>query len=70
MSIRRGTVERMTGVSAHERMKARIRKAMQVVRYWMVMPEAKDNAIGTVSLQTKVERTLDSKKKKQQTLRI
>ena len=50
MSMRMGTAERMTRVSAHDRMNARIRQAMHVVRYWMIMPEAKDDAMRTSSV--------------------
>ena len=45
MRIKKGTADRMTRVSAHERMKARIRQAKVVVRYWMKEPVAREVAI-------------------------
>ena len=45
MRIKKGTADRMTRVSAHERMKARMRQARVVVRYWMKEPAAREVAI-------------------------
>lgn len=45
MRIKKGTEDRMTRVSAHERMKARMRQARVVVRYWIKEPVAREVAI-------------------------
>ena len=48
--MRRGTADRMTRVRDHERMKARMRHARQVVKYWINIPEAREEAILTSSV--------------------
>lgn len=45
MRIKKGIADRMTRVNTHERMKARMRQARVVVRYWMKEPAAREVAI-------------------------
>jgi len=48
--MRMGTAERMTRVSAHERRNASSRAAIHVVKYWMSVPLARDEAVRTSSV--------------------
>jgi hypothetical protein len=45
-----GNADRMTRVRAQERTKASMRHAKHVVRYWSSIPEAREEAIRTLSV--------------------